>query len=669
MKAMFCLRVFKSLLFLAFLLFLALSETLAQCPPVRQTVSNLSGATRCFDCTVTPETRSQLTGPFPVTVTFNGGSLSACGAGYYTVANTTCSPLPSSLTLTFSEPVGFISILVRNFANTPLLVTADNGFSETISGNAFVPGSGVTHVQISSTTPTWFFAIDTLDFAPDATLFGKAGTLMANPTSGVAGSQVTVIGEGWSQRATSRFELLLDGQIVDVQTAQFCTSFPFLTANIPCETSVGTHVLTCQTRDFFTQQIIASASIPFNVTGIAPGCQPCVPRAGGLSVSPGSGEPGTTVNVTGSNWTASPSGIYKLLFDGNLVAQQSSLSSCGDQPNLSFDIPCGTTLGNHTITIQLTDSSNQVLVSQQVSFSVTPPTFVGLAVTTCQNSPKVIFQYADGSSLPEPLRIGLTTKANKRTVSLRAVITPADSVEPKDIDIIINKGRVLKISNQKNDNNIITFDVDGEFSTLPELPIVMIQAKHKSLGILGSVIYRVVVPDKVDPAHDTEGQGVESGNLAQNETTSPAEPQANEKQAMLVTYYVRFLKIRLLDQYGESLEDIYNGSKVEESTDGKGFVSLNQPIQSGGVFLDPVGFTIPPFDKSLLVQKDSGEARKWPVQPKIMPPDGMGESPQAFALRIDDDNRMVIPIIKGIQNRVIKVKIVNGIVSITVSWP
>lgn len=393
------------------------------------------------------------------------------------------------------------------------------------------------------------------------------------------------------------------------------------------------------------------------------------PVAGTIVTSPTSGSEGATVNVTGSNWTATTSGAYNLLFDGNLVAQQSPLNSCSDQPSLSFDVPCGAAIGNHTLTIQLTDPSNQVLATQQTPFNVTSPPFAGLAITTCQNSPKVIFQYADGRSLPEPLRIGLTTKANKRTVSLRAVVTPANSVETKDIDIIINKGKILKISNQKNNNNIITFDVDGEFSTLPELPIVMIQAKHKSLGILGSVVYRVVVPNKVDPEHDTEGQGVESGNLAQNETTSPAEPQANEKQAMLVTYYVRFLKIRLLDQYGESLEDIYNGSKVEESTDGKGFVSLNQPIQSGGVFLDPVGFTIPPFDKNLLVTKDSDEAKKWPTQPKIMPPDGMGESPQAFALRIDDDSRMVIPINKGIQNRVIKVKIVNGVVSITVSWP
>lgn len=395
------------------------------------------------------------------------------------------------------------------------------------------------------------------------------------------------------------------------------------------------------------------------------------PIAGTVAANPSSASGGATVNITGFNWTATPSGAYKLLFDGNLVAQQSPLSSCSDQPNLSFDVPCGAAIGNHTLTIQLTDSSTQVLATQQTPFSVTSPPFAGLALTTCQNTPKVTFQFADGSALPNPLRIGLTTKITSRKVVLRAVILPAGAVEAKDIDIVLSvvKSKVLKISPPKIAGDVITFEVDGVFDTIASISTA-IQAKHKTMGVLGEAPFRVVIPHQVDPEHDTVGRnGIESANLAQNITTSPAEPQASEKEAMLVTYYERFLEIKLLDQYGDSLGDLYNNSKVEESTDEKSFVSLNQPIQSGSFFFDPVGFTIPPFDKSLLVKIDSKEAVEWPTQPKIPLPDGMGESRQNFALRIDGDDKLMIPISRAVMNRLIQVKIVGGVASITVVWP
>lgn len=93
---------------------------------------------------------------------------------------------------------------------------------------------------------------------------------------------------------------------------------------------------------------------------------PSSPTLGTIIANPTSGSSGTTINVTGSGWAVTPGSSYQLLFDGRLVAQQ-PIAACSDQPNLSFDVPCGASIGNHTITC------NQGTLSKSISFSVTTP--------------------------------------------------------------------------------------------------------------------------------------------------------------------------------------------------------------------------------------------------------------------------------------------------------
>ena len=176
---------------------------------------------------------------------------------------------------------------------------------------------------------------------------------------------------------------------------------------------------------------------------------PSTPAAGNIVTSPASAASGATVNLTGSSWTAVASGAYKLLFDGNLVAQQSPLNSCADQPNLNFDVPCGATVGNHTLTVQLTNSSNQVLAFKQLSFAVVAPALAGLAATSCQNIriESVMFAKLDGTTLELNPRLGNEITVNRvaygggvrffpdalssssfsaqRSVKVRAKVTPA----------------------------------------------------------------------------------------------------------------------------------------------------------------------------------------------------------------------------------------------------
>jgi hypothetical protein len=113
--------------------------------------------------------------------------------------------------------------------------------------------------------------------------------------------------------------------------------------------------------------------------------------------------PGGTILATGEGWeVGSETAEYRLLFDGMQVAQQGPGLSCTQQPSMSFDVPCDTVSGSHTIAIQLFD----IAVQRVLAFNVNPTTLninADFTAGKCSATVKsVMIERAFPDSLLEP---------------------------------------------------------------------------------------------------------------------------------------------------------------------------------------------------------------------------------------------------------------------------
>jgi hypothetical protein len=150
----------------------------------------------CYDqqcpwCTVTPETAT-LTSTSGVTATLNGGFLFetyhyATGAGGWNTltmhryqswgpGTPNCenpSPFPNNMTVTFSQPVSKVYVLVGGAAGN-YSITDNNGNSATftLTGETvslILPNSNISSVTISPSGTSWSFHIQGVAFLPPIT--------------------------------------------------------------------------------------------------------------------------------------------------------------------------------------------------------------------------------------------------------------------------------------------------------------------------------------------------------------------------------------------------------------------------------------------------------------------------------------------------------------------
>jgi hypothetical protein len=117
-----------------------------------------------------------------------------------------------------------------------------------------------------------------------------------------------------------------------------------------------------------------------------------------------------------------------------------------------------------------------------------------------------------------------------------------------------------------------------------------------TIEILGNGVTRTSLPvSVVIPAaiHGTATTPLPQPNvvvtgkaLALTTHTSPANPLMTGTKALLVTGYFVPLQVPVVDQFGDDLSDIYVGTPVSE---GAHAYPINQTIQEGGTYTDPVG--------------------------------------------------------------------------------
>src|SRR5262249_943475 len=203
------------------------------------------------------------------------------------------------------------------------------------------------------------------------------------------------------------------------------------------------------------------------------------------------------------------------------------------------------------------------------------------------------FQTSDGSALPNPFRVGISASTidgtvHPRTQHIKAVVTPADEAASVNIAAF-----GLTVSNVAKNSSTgeITFDVVGTTKSNQRGDRLLIA--HHDPNINKQAPVTVVVPGAIagPPTypHDTIGGGVVVENRALNITTTPVLIDIDQGHRALDTIYARFLTIKVLDQFGDLLGDIYKDAEVEEN-DGLGHVfSINSPLTASGTYADAAG--------------------------------------------------------------------------------
>src|SRR5207245_2676811 len=173
---------------------------------------------------------------------------------------------------------------------------------------------------------------------PQASSLSLLSTISLNPTSGPAGTTVTVTGSLFLP--DSVVAISYDGTTVTTTPGTIITNFTgsFSDRITVAESTAVSH--TVSAKDAMSH----SASAQFTVT-----TPPPPPPSASISLNPTSGPAGTTVTVTGSNFAAN-SGIT-ISYDGTTVTTTPGTITTSSTGSFSatFTVPASTA-GYHTVT-------------------------------------------------------------------------------------------------------------------------------------------------------------------------------------------------------------------------------------------------------------------------------------------------------------------------------
>lgn len=240
---------------------------------------------------------------------------------------------------------------------------------------------------------------------------------------------------------------------------------------------------------------------------------------------------------------------------------------------------------------------------------------------------------------PDPVRTGFTKPLGDSTIvrSVTATVVPKEITNDIDISRDGPTPPEVKIQNLERDTETgkITFDVKGLKGTPVAFPNgrTTIQAKYDG-DVVGEVKAIVYVPKDIQTPHPVADSDVDPVNLCADNGTSPRwQPPLFETQCALVTHWSQWMTITVDDQWGNTLNDIYEGVDVEELYD-ESWWDINQDMTAGGTYQDPVSlFRCPPI---YIVLKTSDAAQNWPAPPPppTLPMGSSGSGQQRIDIKV-----------------------------------
>lgn len=216
---------------------------------------------------------------------------------------------------------------------------------------------------------------------------------------------------------------------------------------------------------------------------------------------------------------------------------------------------------------------------------------------------KVEFTDSEGVALDFPHRIGITVGTHNRTQHLRAVVSPANEA----VNFTITAGPKINLSNVVRTGNLFTFDIVGTGESVTRGDTSLI-ATHTS-GPTFEHLVSVVVPKSIATPHPQPSGPVAGINRVLDATTSPGFVGLPPGQVALMTVYLQWLSIRVVDQFGDNIGDLYQGATITEY----GGIPINQNLQANSTYQDPVGFAY----LSAIVAAGSAQAIAWPTDPVL----------------------------------------------------
>ncbi|MGH9909018.1 MAG: beta strand repeat-containing protein, partial [Nitrososphaerales archaeon] len=328
-----------------------------------------------FDTTLLTTTVSTSTGSFTTTITIPNNAIQGShiisatdGAKIESTTFTVTSGTASGITL--SPTSGLVGTVVTIFgvnfaANTAITIKFDNNpittspstiiststgsFTATITipNNAAV-GSHITSAADNSKTESATFTV-------------VATSIILSPTSGVAGSTVTVTGTGFVSGAT--ITIKIDSTTLTTTPASIvASSSGGFSAQITIPTTANSGTRTISASDTTGK----TATATFNVL-----------VSGTITLSTNAGNRGASVTVTGSNFN--PNSAVTVKFDNNPTTTNpaSVTTATSGSFTATVTIPLTASTGTHTITA--TDASGRMGL---VTFTVAAGGVITLSPTT-----------------------------------------------------------------------------------------------------------------------------------------------------------------------------------------------------------------------------------------------------------------------------------------------
>jgi hypothetical protein len=241
----------------------------------------------------------------------------------------------------------------------------DDGADDDFSVKVLIPSNAVSGVNQIKVT-------DAASVSATATIDVTARSITIDPDTGPPGTTFTIVGSGFPESrvavATSVSNLKDPGgteYTAKSKTGLFTTGSGTLPGSdqLTIPSDAPTSVITVTVSIMGADSVLATATDKFTVTGRV------------LTVVPTSGPRGTKVLITGTKFTAS----MKVLADTVTVDGKSTthsvanLTSAGDVPGISLNIPKDAGIGSKTIS--LSDNGSTVLTGT-TKFTVTVPTLV-----------------------------------------------------------------------------------------------------------------------------------------------------------------------------------------------------------------------------------------------------------------------------------------------------
>ena len=268
------------------------------------------------------------------------GTAADTSAASFTVTGTTPAPA-APVVLNFSPLEGEVGISVtitgENFSDMPSenevgfggVMAADPTSASTTSLVVLVPSGAVTgrvSVTVGGQTGT-----SSTDFTVTAPAPDPPVVLSFSPSEGEVGISVTIIGENFSATASEN-EVRFGGMMAAAPTSASTTS---LTVRVPSGARTGSISVAVGGQT-------GTSSTDFTVTGTTPALDPPVV----LSFSPLEGEVGTSVTITGDNFSATAS-ANEVRFGGVMAAEPTSASTT----SLTVRVPSGARTGRISVAV------------------------------------------------------------------------------------------------------------------------------------------------------------------------------------------------------------------------------------------------------------------------------------------------------------------------------